>query len=165
MSLRYWIIDLLERGHRSPQQVEWAKQAGLVLAQSEAATKKYRNSCRHRKGGNIGPIGTRRERISQGLLEGDAPMMSVIKHTMMNGDTWVRCTRCGEQWKPPIRADFGPWYSFRAGKEYRAAVAEYKRALAFETNNVSSDAIQCKFALDGDVYAGTHEVRKNLAAS
>lgn len=165
MSVRQWIIDLLQDDPRIARNIEWAKQSGLVLAQAEAATKKYRSACSHRKGGSIGAIGVRQERISQGLLKGDSPMMSVIKHTMMNGDMWVRCIRCGEQWKPPIRSEFGPWYSIRAGREYRAAVAEYKRALAFETNNVGSDAIQCKFALNGDVYAGTQAVRKNLAAS
>lgn len=102
--------------------------------------------CNHRKGGD-GAAGVT-------LGQGVSPHYAVIKHSMMNGDLWIRCQRCGKTWKPPIKADFGEGGQFATqGIEgYVKALTEYETAKNFPTNNTPSSSQQFKWS-DNGAYA------------
>lgn len=96
---------------------------------------KSQRRCNHRKGGN-GATG-----VVAG--QGDSLDYAVIKHVMLNGDTWVRCQRCGKTWKPPIKADH------KTDEAYALAEFEYNRAKDFPTKNSTSSAYQFRFSDNG----------------
>jgi hypothetical protein len=109
------------------------------IAQSEAQSQKR---CSHKKGGNG----------LQALVKGgNDQQYAVIKHTFHNGDTWVRCQRCGKTWKPPIESKF-----MKAGVldqvAFERAIADYERALEFDTRNSPSGGVMFKYS-DGGAYA------------
>jgi hypothetical protein len=95
------------------------KTKGLALRQIAADRAQVQKRCNHRKGGQG----------MQGLMQGrgDAGQYSVLKHTMSNGDMWVRCLRCGKTWKPPLER------SFKNPADFIKAEAEYKIAVDFQT--------------------------------
>jgi hypothetical protein len=116
------------------------------IARTDAITQA---ACQHHKGG----FGL------EGIYQGSDPQFSVIKHTMYNGDTWVRCQRCGKTWKPPIEDDF---YFDAQGKQveqdkggkfneeaFKAAVKEYDTALHFQTLNSTSSSYTFRFSDGG----------------
>ena len=37
---------------------------------------------------------------------GNSNQYSVFKHQMLNGDIWVRCSRCSRTWAPPVEKNF-----------------------------------------------------------
>ena len=151
------IIELLSRGlgrRLTEQEIETAKIQGNVLDAEDRARATFQSKCNHKKGG----IWTRKD----GKLtfrSACSNQYSVMKHQHMNGDIWVRCLRCGRQWKPPIRADF------RDERFFYRALEEYETAVNFETNNTMSTSVQCSFILNGSRDAGHEYVRKQLANS
>jgi hypothetical protein len=82
--------------------------------------------CNHKKGGDgvRGVIGGK----------GDDVQYAVLKHTFCNGDTWIRCLRCGKTWKPPILVDY------KTDEGYKAAQERYQIALDFTTRNQTSSS-------------------------
>ena len=111
---------------------------GLILKQTAAAETAHQRKCNHRKGGN-GMVG-----IVSG--EGQDPQYAVLKHTFANGDTWVRCLRCGKTWKPPLEK----W--FKSEQEFLTAKSEYEAAVNFYTRNVTSVGAQFRFSDNGQYY-------------
>lgn len=109
---------------------------GATLKQTEANNAAAQKRCNHRKGGNG----------AQGILlgQGDDTNYAVLKHTFANGDTWVRCLRCGKTWKPPIRANF------KTEEDYLSAHVSYKTALEYQTRNIPSGSIQYRFSDNGE---------------
>src|SRR5581483_7940833 len=103
---------------------------GQTLQQLAAADRLSQSRCNHRKGGNG----------AEGVVtgQGDDSQYAVLKHTFCNGDTWVRCLRCGKTWKPPILS------KFKTKEDYELALAEYQAAVGFQTRNVTSGSIMFK---------------------
>lgn len=111
---------------------------GATLKQLAANDKAAQTRCNHRKGGNG----------ADGIIsgQGDDSQFAVLKHQFANGDTWVRCLRCGKTWKPPLQAEY------TKQEEYIAAVADYQAAVKFQTRNITSGAIMFKFSDGGQMY-------------
>lgn len=123
------------------------------LAQNDAAAQQR---CNHKKGGNG----------AQGVVggQGDDPQYAVLKHKFCNGDTWVRCLRCGKTWKPPIESDFyfdakGNSVAPKDGKfraeAFEEAKREYREALAYQTRNVPSGSVMFQFGDGGNYFRET----------
>lgn len=111
---------------------------GATLKQLARNRMLNQNRCNHKKGGNG----------AQGVVagQGDDPQYAVLKHKMANGDTWVRCLRCGKWWTPPIEADF------ETAEGYIGALKEYKEAVDFTTRNVMSTSIPFQWGDAGKFY-------------
>lgn len=97
---------------------------GQNLKQDAINRAAKQDNCNHRKGGDgaAGVIGG----------QGDDMQYAIARHIMGNGDTWVRCLRCGKLWKPPVKSQHATVAS------YEAAMAIYKEALKFPTRNHTS---------------------------
>ena len=102
---------------------------------------KMQDKCSHRKGGQV-LVGNK---LNSKFHEvGDDSQYAVLKHTFANGDTWVRCLRCGKTWKPPVKSDF------KNNQEgYTSAMEVYKQALQFQTRNVPSKGIVFSYGEGG----------------
>jgi len=112
------------------------KDRGRAIADKDNAQKQAQERCTHRKGGN-GLDG-----VVSG--QGDDAQFSVIKHRMLWGDVWVHCTRCGRDWKPPLKRDHTANGKFNE-TSYQIAYKEYQQALAFPTRNQMSSSGQFQF--------------------
>jgi hypothetical protein len=123
------------------------------IAQTEELTQA---ACQHKKGG----FGL------EGIYKGSDSQYAVIKHTMFNGDTWVRCQRCGKTWKPPIEDDY---YFDATGKQveqdkggkfneaaFSQAKKDYSDALNYQTLNSTSSSYTFRFS------DGTKHSRKTM---
>lgn len=141
-----------------------ARTNGQTLKQNDAAESAMQSRCNHHKGGD----GQRAIREGRG----NDPQYAVIKHTMLNGDIWVRCTRCAKTWKPPIEENFyfddkgnrvqplqGDFQRLRkpekgtfSVEKFNAAVQEYKNALEFETRNSPSGSYIFRFSDNGKLF-------------
>ncbi len=117
---------------------------GKTLRDIAAREAQIQKRCNHRKGGN-GIAGIT-------LGQGDNPQHAVIKHTMLTGDMWIRCQRCGKTWKPPIKSDYLPGgLREKEGIEgYTIEFAEYQAAKNFQTNNTPSSSQQFQWSDNGD---------------
>ncbi len=149
--------DVQERLAERELKRESIRERGRVnqrtLDQTAVIEKQRQATCTHRKGGNGLPdfLGGR----------GQDPQYAVIKHTMLNGDTWVRCMRCGKTWKPPVRRSFyfntvGERTSMERGTfsqhKYDAAMVEWREAVHFQTKNSTSSSYMFRFS-DGGEYS------------
>jgi predicted Zn finger-like uncharacterized protein len=145
---------------RTAHQISVAKMYGNILAGMDRAVIESQLKCNHRKGGVIVRKvneTTSPEKIAECLNNGTGSQFSVMKHQMMNGDWRVRCTRCGKTWTAPIRQEY------RNDREFWAAIEEYKTAVGFPTNNVSSTSLQFRWRYrDGS--DGSEVPRKAMAA-
>lgn len=154
-----WLIEVIDRGKQiSEYQRMTAEMHGDCLESIDLATKVYQSGCNHRKGGSVNSK-MNSSQLAAALQKGTNSSYCVMKHQIMNGDIWVWCTRCGKKWKPPIREDF------KKEKHYLAAVAEYKEAVNFETNNAMSTSLQFRFADRKTGRDATETVRKMMAAA
>lgn len=108
---------------------------GATLKSLAEVDRMVQKRCNHRKGGNgaAGVVGG----------QGDSADYSVIKHIMLNSDMWIRCTRCGKTWKPPVKEHFD------TVEEYLRVFAEYEAAKAFQTKNSTSSSQQFRFSDNG----------------
>jgi hypothetical protein len=134
------LVDMEERlaerelKRESRRQDAQSKGAALSVKAKNEATQQ--SNCNHKKGGNG----------AQGVVggQGDDSQYAVLKHTFANGDTWVRCLRCGKTWKPPVKSDF------KNNQEgYASAMEVYKQALQFQTRNVPSKGIVFSYGEGG----------------
>lgn len=136
---------------------------GVTLQQTAQNDKMVQTRCNHRKGG----LG--RDGVVGG--QGNDSQYAVLKHTFLNGDTWVRCLRCGKTWKPPVEENY---YFDAAGihvppgsddrgrllkpagtlnqEQYLAAVVQYQTALNFETLNKPSSSYMFSFSDGGKIF-------------
>jgi len=145
-----------------------------VFNQSRLVDETRQSQCNHRKGGLVNP-----RDMSVLHTGGDSPKASIIRHRMIDGTMWIRCTRCRKTWKPPVKINF---YFDAAGKSvaqqdgvfnkeaYTAAQKEYSEALKMTTSGSPSSSVICQFTkwikdADGNgfwVDAG-EEFRESLA--
>ena len=127
---------LAERELKREARCQDAQSRGAALTVKAKNEATQQSNCNHKKGGNG----------AQGVVggQGDDSQYAVLKHTFANGDTWVRCLRCGKTWKPPVRSDFK---NNQAG--YDTAMAKYKEALGFHTRNVPSKGIVFSYGEGG----------------
>jgi hypothetical protein len=131
---------------------------GQTLRQIDNENAQMQKRCNHKKGGNgsAGVVGGK----------GDDNQYAVLKHTFANGDTWVRCLRCGKCWKPlpspvePLEEDFdSPQDYANATKEYTKLLGvfnklnnEYLTALEFTTRNIASSSVLFRWSDNGEYY-------------
>jgi hypothetical protein len=106
------------------------KVKGATLHANATAVSRVQDRCNHRKGGRL----DFHKSAASGVVStfpstGEDHTYAVIKHTMLNGDTWVKCLRCAKTWKP--------------------GDPEYPKALGFLTNNQSSSSIRFQFSDGG----------------
>ena len=111
---------------------------GKTLKQTADSDRQSQSRCNHRKGGQgvAGIVGG----------HGDDNQYAVLKHQFCNGDTWVRCLRCGKTWKPAVRS------AYYSEESYLIAVSEYQAALNFNTRNITSGSVVFKFSDGGAFY-------------
>jgi hypothetical protein len=146
----------LAQGLRDSEQVETAKIYGRCLTQQTRSYAHRQANCTHRKGGMILDL----KSPGKYLGKGESSQYAIIKHQFTHGDIWVRCTRCGKWWKPPIRSQY------KQDRDFWRAMFEYEEALNFPTNNTMSSSVQCKFHTndrEGRAVDGTEIVRERLA--
>lgn len=144
------------------QQLKDDREAQGRTFQAQAQTDNNKQSiCTHRKGGKVGPRDVRA--LSTG---GNSSQYAIVRHTMITGDLWIRCLRCGKTWLPPIKENYffekvtekdgvfkgirqlpssGPQAGKFSPELFQAAVADYNRACQFETNNTGSGSVICSF--------------------
>jgi hypothetical protein len=89
--------------------------------------------CVHRKGGK----GTAQ------MYQGNDANYAVVTHTLSHGPTIVVCQRCGKLWAQPdpIAKNAKP----EVKAQYRADLAEYRRALNLPTDNEPSGTVLFNF--------------------
>ena len=111
---------------------------GATIESTRKNEAMQQNRCNHHKGGNGagGVVGGK----------GDSPDYAVLMHTFANGDTWVRCLRCGKTWKPPVKSDH------KTQESYNAALAIYKQAVNFQTKNTPSKGVIFQYSDGGEFY-------------
>jgi hypothetical protein len=149
------------------------KQKSRVFGQQRATDALRQNICSHRKGGMA------HARDLRVLHEGgDSDKRSIIRHRMINGDLWIRCTRCKKTWMPPIEKNFyfdaqgnrvAPADgAFDLGK-FRDADREYKDACKFTTTGSPSSSVICSFhkwdSATRTWVDGNKEYRDSMAAT
>lgn len=126
------------------------KSKAKVFGQAKATDELRQNVCTHRKGGMASP------RDMRVLHEGgDSEKRSIIRHRMINGDMWVRCTRCGKTWAPPVKKNFffdaeGRQVAqadgvFDLGKFNDAHKEWNEAAVKFSTNTTPSSSVVVTF--------------------
>lgn len=121
-----------------------ARTNGVTLKDTAAREAQIQSRCNHRKGGE----GIAAIQFGQGV----SPNYAVIKHTILTGDMWVRCQRCGKTWKPPVKSDF------QAGGDrekdgiegYVKELSEYEAARNFNTNNTPSSSQTFRWSDNGE---------------
>jgi hypothetical protein len=141
---------IADRVTKQKQKVMDREQQGKVFAAQRREDDAKQSACTHKKGGVVS------QRNLQVLSTGgNSPQFAVIKHQMINGDFWVRCLRCGKTWLPPVKDNYflnakgkvvAPVDGVFSQEKFDAAVAAYRVAVAFETNNTSSGSVICKFS-------------------
>lgn len=155
---------LEERALRREQRSQRSVTNGQTLKALNEGDNAAQTRCNHRKGGNG------QEGIVGG--QGDDSQYAVLKHTMLNGDTWIRCMRCAKTWKPPLEDNFyfdeqGTWWPPSSdahgavspplkGKfsqeKFSEAQAKYQEALRFQTKNKPSSSYVFKYSDGGRFY-------------
>jgi hypothetical protein len=119
---------------------------GATLRDTATREAQVQKRCNHRKGGD-GAAGIQ-------LGQGQSSNFAVIKHTMLTGDMWLRCQRCGKTWKPPIKSDFMPGglYEEKGIEGYVATLTEYEAMRNCQTSNKPSSSQQFQWS-DNGAYA------------
>ena len=137
---------IADRVTKQKQKAMDREQQGKVFAAQKREDDAKQNACTHKKGGVVS---------QRNLTGGNSPQYAVIKHQMINGDFWVRCLRCGKTWLPPVKDNFyfsakgkvvAPVDGVFSPEKFAAAEVEYRKAVAFETNNTASGSVICKFS-------------------
>lgn len=123
---------------------------GRELKKTDRDHEIQQSNCPHRKGG------------SDGSGHGTDAMHSVLRHLMPWNEIYQRCLRCGKTWRPPHIENYPE--TPEGKKDFDAAMAEYKAALAWPTDNKMSTSITYQFTSDdGNVSAKkfVHETVKD----
>lgn len=137
---------------------------GRLFAQTDAREKAQQDACSHKKGGIVSP-----RDMSALSIGGDGVQFAVLKHRMIDGNLWVRCLRCSKTWTPPKKENFffdrkrtenddfnkilkakkmpyeGPQAGIYDERSFAVAIAEYKTACAYPTQNKESASVLCRF--------------------
>lgn len=92
------------------------------LADANAEQIAIQDMCTHRKGGLN----------ADQIIVGNHANMAVVKNTLPFGDVMIVCQRCGKVWLRPREKDFV------SKVEYKTALKDYRVALNFPTDNVTS---------------------------
>ena len=148
------------------------EQQGKTFRAQDATDNFNWKVCTHKKGGMAHARDVRV--LTTG---GNSNQYSVFKHQMLNGDIWVRCSRCSRTWAPPVEKNF----YFRDGivvarqdgvfdaTKFEAAKVEYLRAVNFETNNSTSGSVQCRLSrfdpVSGRMVDAADVYRENIAST
>jgi hypothetical protein len=148
------------------------EQQGKTFRAADAQDQYNWRVCTHKKGGMAS--GRDMRVLHAG---GNAAYYAVVKHQMLNGDIWVRCSRCSRTWAPPVEKNF----YFRDGvavarqdgvfdqAKFNKAQEEYFKALNFETNNTMSGSVQCRMTrkdpVSGKMVDAADVYRENIASS
>ncbi|MGH7747847.1 MAG: hypothetical protein ACREQ5_24270 [Candidatus Dormibacteria bacterium] len=140
--------QLDERKLKRQAKGDRARGQGANLKQDRLKKNASQNSCNHRKGGDgaAGVVGGK----------GTDAQYSVMKHVFANGDTWVRCLRCGKTWKPPLRKRFA------TDDAYQKAVEKYTEAVYFPTRNHTSSSQQFQWGFTPDGKQGGKEFYREV---
>ena len=141
---------IADRVTKQKQKLMDREQQGKVFAAQKREDDAKHSACTHKKGGVVS------QRNLQVLSTGgNSPQYAVIKHQMINGDFWVRCLRCGKTWLPPVKDNYyfnakgkqvAPVDGVFSQEKFEKSAADYRTAVAFETNNTSSGSVICKFS-------------------
>lgn len=115
-----------ERKNRREAQKNRARAIEETIRRDNFNRKRIQAACQHRKGG----------RGTAGLYTGNDQNYAVITHHCSHGKTIVICQRCGKLWAAPEPLSAKPTQQQK--EEYRAELAEYRRALNFPTDNEPS---------------------------
>lgn len=125
------------------------KQKARVFGQQRATDALRQQVCSHRKGGMA------HSRDLRVLHEGgDSEKRSIIRHRMINGDMWIRCTRCRKTWMPPVEKNFyfdangvqvAPVDGAFDKTAFINADREYREACKFTTTGSPSSSVICSF--------------------
>jgi uncharacterized protein len=99
------------------------EQAMRTLDEANKNIEKDQAFCKHKKGG----------KNLEGIINGNDPNYSVIKHTYATGEVEVLCSRCGKQWKEPKAA-----LRKTDPEKYKEQMEEYREAINFPTDNEPS---------------------------
>jgi hypothetical protein len=149
------------------------KQKARIFGQQRYTDTLRQSVCSHRKGGMVD---SRNMRV---LHEGgDSEKRSIIRHRMINGDLWIRCTRCGKTWAPPVEKMFyfdadghnvAPCDGVFSQGRFNDADKEWKEACKFTTTGSPSSSVICSFH-KWDVTArkwvdGNTEYRDSMAST
>jgi hypothetical protein len=165
-------INALEAAEKSTRsrtdRIEKYRSQGRELVSMRRNQETQQERCTHFKGG----------RGLQALQDGgtNASDYAVIKHFLPNGELWIRCLRCGKTWKKPHTQDFATAHYDKTKQttsydpltpeqsdKFAIAMAEYKRAVVFPTENTTSSGVTfVNKSADGNVTADNfvHEVYK-----
>ena len=121
---------------------------GQNLKQDRMRKNANQGVCNHRKGGDgaAGVVGGK----------GTDAQYAVMKHVFANGDTWVRCLRCGKTWKPPLKK------RFKSDEAYKDAIAVYMEAVNFPTRNHTSSSQQFEWGYSEDRSQGGKEFYREV---
>lgn len=123
-------------------QIQAKKDQTARTRRDQAATEAFnrrkteieQENCPHKKGG----------RGIEGIFSGNSSDYSVIKHTEPWGETYVKCQRCGKEWRDPffmLRKTDPQRVALAKEKDprdYNLAMKSYKEALEFPTDNSPS---------------------------
>ena len=163
-----------ERELALKQAAQELKDKAKAFDQAHLVDTLRQSRCNHRKGGLVNP-----RDISVLHTGGDSPKASIIRHRMIDGSMWIRCTRCKKSWFPPVKIKF---YLDANGKSvapkdgvfnkeaYLNAQKEYQEALKMTTSGSPSSSVICSFHKwqidangNGSWVDGTEEFRESLA--
>jgi hypothetical protein len=104
------------------------KSVELSLRSERERDENRHASCWHRKGGNG----------VENLYRGNDNNYAVVKHILPTGEVLIVCQRCGCEWMPPDRALIAKGATAEDRKLYALEMAEYRKAIAFPTDNSTS---------------------------
>jgi hypothetical protein len=125
------------------------RQKSRTFDQAKRTDEINQSNCNHQKGGLVSPRDL--TVLHQG---GDSPKKSIIRHRMIDGSMWIRCTRCRKSWFPPVKIKFyfdakgrnvAPKDGVFDNTKYLAALAEYQTALKMTTSGYPSSSVICSF--------------------
>jgi hypothetical protein len=149
------------------------KQKARIFGQQRYTDTLRQSVCSHRKGGMVD---SRNMRV---LHEGgDSEKRSVIRHRMINGDLWIRCTRCGKTWAPPVKKMFyfdadghnvAPQDGVFNQGRFNDAFREWQEACKFTTTGSPSSSVICSFhkwdVTNRKWVEGNDEYRESMAST
>jgi hypothetical protein len=163
----------LDREIKRKQAENDLKQKARVFGQQRATDTLRQSVCSHRKGGMA------HARDLRVLHEGgDSEKRSIIRHRMINGDMWIRCTRCGKTWCPPVEKMFyfdangyqvAPADGTLDKTAFQNADRDYREACKFTTTGHPSSSVICSFhkwdATTRKWVDGNQEYKESMAAT
>jgi hypothetical protein len=162
-----------DRLNKQKQKEMDRQQQGRVFAAQQREDDARQGQCTHKKGGTVSP---RDMKVLH--TGGNSQYYAVLKHQMITGDFWVRCLRCGKTWCPPVEDNYyfnakgkqvAPKDGAFSKEKFDLALADYRKAVSFETNNSPSSSVICQFSkwdeASGKWVDAKEDYRHNLRAT